>query len=76
MLTSGVVGLFTGAVILSVVFDQTGSGNAEVYVSNTLRGTMAYTAPISSAVTFLVMTNRSKNASKPCTRSERPGPAR
>ena len=55
-------GPFTGAVILSVVFDQTGSGNAEVYVSNTLRGTMAYTAPISSAVTFLVMTNRSKNA--------------
>ncbi|MEO1606437.1 MAG: Ig-like domain-containing protein [Pseudomonadota bacterium] len=55
-------GPFSGAFILSAVFDQTGSGTAEIHISNALRATMVYSAPISSAVTFLLMTNRSKNA--------------
>jgi len=55
-------GPFSGPLIISAVFDRTGSGEAEIYISNALRGTMTYGASISSAVTFLVMTNRSKNA--------------
>lgn len=55
-------GPFSGPLIVSAVFDRTGSGEAEVHVSNGLRATMTYGTPISSAVTFLVMTNRSKNA--------------
>lgn len=55
-------GPFSGAFIVSAIFDRTGTGDAEIYISNVLRATMAYGASISPAVTFLVMTNRSKNA--------------
>lgn len=55
-------GPYSGAVILSVVFDHTGTGTAQVFVANTLRATMAYTTPLDQFVDLLLMTNRSKNA--------------
>lgn len=55
-------GPFSGPVIVSAVFDMSGSGEAEIYVSNGLRATMTYLAPIDPSVAFLVMTNRSKNS--------------
>ena len=55
-------GPFSGAMILSAVFDQTGTGQAEIYIGNSLRGSMAYTAPIDSGAALHIMTNRSKNA--------------
>ena len=55
-------GPFSGAVIMSVVFDQTGSGTAEVFVGNVSRGSGAYTTPLDATTAFHLMTNRSKNA--------------
>ncbi len=55
-------GPFSGGLILSVVFDRTGAASAEVFVANTLRGTMAYGTPIDAAAALHVMTNRSQNA--------------
>jgi hypothetical protein len=55
-------GPFSGPVIVSAVFDQSGSGEAEIYVSDGLRATMTYLTQISPSVTFLAMTNRSKNS--------------
>ncbi|CAN0591591.1 unnamed protein product, partial [Ectocarpus sp. 12 AP-2014] len=55
-------GPFTGGVILSVIFDRTGAGVAEIYAGNALRGTMAYTTSIDQFSDLLLMTNRSKNA--------------
>lgn len=55
-------GPFAGALILSAVFDRTGAGTAEIFISDTLRGTAAYTQALDSAQALHVMTNRSKNA--------------
>lgn len=55
-------GPFAGPVILSLIFDQSGSGTGEVYIANTLRGTMTYSTPLDAAASLFVMTNRSKNA--------------
>jgi len=55
-------GPFTGAVILSIIFDRTGTGTAEVFVANVSRATMTYSAPLDQFVDLLLMTNRSKNA--------------
>ncbi|NNF90217.1 MAG: Ig-like domain-containing protein [Boseongicola sp.] len=55
-------GPFSGALILSVIFDRTGAATAEVYIANQLRGSMAYTAPVDSAVALHLMSNRSLNA--------------
>ena len=55
-------GPFAGPMILSVVFDRTGSGMARVFVSDVERGSTAYTTPVSTAVTLHVMANRTLNA--------------
>lgn len=55
-------GPFSGPIIVSAVFDQTGTASGEVFVGGVSRGTISYTVPIDSAVDFLVMTNRSRNA--------------
>lgn len=55
-------GPFSGALILSAVFDRTGAASAEIFVADTSRGTMGYTAPIDANAALHVMTNRSRNA--------------
>lgn len=55
-------GPFSGAVILSAVFDRTGAATAEIYIANGLRGQTGYTASIDPAVVMTLMTNRSQNA--------------
>lgn len=61
--TTGLTGgPFQGAMILSAIFDRTGSATAEVFLGGLSRGVMAYTAPLSAATTLRVMSNRSANA--------------
>ena len=55
-------GPFTGPMIMSVVLDRTGAAQAEVFIADTSRGTMAYTTPIDATAALHLMTNRSKNA--------------
>lgn len=51
-------GPYSGAVLVSLVFDQTGSGTAEVFVSDVSRGSTAYTAPLDPTQVLRVMANR------------------
>ena len=55
-------GPFSGPVILSAVFDYTGTGTITCYVGDALRATTDYTTPIDSNAELLLMTNRSQNA--------------
>ena len=55
-------GPFAGGIILSAVFDRTGSATASVYIANQIRGTTVYTAPLDSAAALHLMSNRSLNA--------------
>jgi hypothetical protein len=55
-------GPFSGAFIVSVMFDRTGASQAEVFIANTSRGSTGYSAPIDANAALHVMTNRSKNA--------------
>lgn len=55
-------GPFSGALILSVVFDQTTSSELRVFVENIQRGASAYTTPLDPSQMLRVMTNRSRNA--------------
>ena len=55
-------GPFAGAFLVSVIFDRTGSGQAEVFIGNVSRGVTAYTAPLDQFVDLILMSNRSKNA--------------
>ena len=55
-------GPFSGPVILSAIFDRTGTGTAEVFISNVSRGSTAYTTALDSATALHLMTNRSQNA--------------
>lgn len=55
-------GPFMGGQIISVLFDATGAGTAEIYVGNVLRATMAYTAPLDATQTLTLMANRNRNA--------------
>lgn len=57
-------GPFSGALILSLVFDQTGAGQAEVFVSNVSRGIMAYTAALDPALVLRLMCNRAGTISQ------------
>lgn len=59
--TSLTGGPFSGALILSAVFDFTG-GTAEVFISDTSRGSTGYTTAIDSTAALHLMTNRSQNA--------------
>ena len=56
-------GPFSGAIILSLIFDRTGAGQCNVFINDTLRGTMTYnTNPIDSSAALHIMANRSLNA--------------
>ncbi len=55
-------GPFSGALILSAIFDRTGAATAEIYVADGLRGQTGYTTAIDPAVVMTLMTNRSQNA--------------
>ena len=55
-------GPFSGPLILSVMFDLTGAGTAEVFIGDVGRGSTTYTTPLDSAAVLHLMTNRSKNA--------------
>ena len=55
-------GPFSGGMILSAIFDFTGSGQVEIFIGNSSRATMAYTAAIDTSAALHLMTNRSKNA--------------
>lgn len=55
-------GPFTGPLILSVVFDFSGAGQAEVFVNDVSRGVMTYTAALDASAALHVMSNRSLNA--------------
>ena len=56
-------GPFAGAMILSAVFDRTGTATAEIYIGNTVRGQTAYIQSIDPSVVMTLMGNRSQNAS-------------
>ncbi len=55
-------GPFSGTFALSIIFDLTGSGTAEVFVSDQSCGTTSYTTAIDSSSVLHLMTNRSQNA--------------
>lgn len=55
-------GPFSGALILSAVFDRTGAGTATVFISDVLRGSATYSTPLDAATALHVMTNRSRNS--------------
>ncbi|MEM8801042.1 MAG: Ig-like domain-containing protein [Pseudomonadota bacterium] len=55
-------GPFSGPFVLSIVFDRTGTGTAEVFVGDVSRGSTTYTTSLDSAAALHLMTNRSKNA--------------
>ena len=54
-------GPFSGAVIVSIVFDRTGASTAEVFFSNVLRASTAYTTALDSTVDLRLMANRGGN---------------
>ena len=56
-------GPFSGALIVSMLFDLTGTGTAEIYVNGVLRGNTDYTTALDAVTKLHVMTNRSRNAS-------------
>ena len=55
-------GPISAPVILSVVLDRTGAGQATVYTADTARGNSAYSVSLDPSGTLHVMTNRSRNA--------------
>lgn len=55
-------GPFSGALILSAVFDRTGAATAEIFIGNTSRASAGYTAALDSAGALHLMTNRTQNA--------------
>ena len=54
-------GPYSGALILSVVFDMTQAGLADVFIADQLRGQMALDAPLDTSVLLRVMANRAAN---------------
>lgn len=55
-------GPFSGTHIVSLIFDRSGMGQAEVFVSGISRLSAGYSAPIDNAAQLILMANRSKNA--------------
>lgn len=55
-------GPFAGPLIISAMFDATGTGQAEFFIAGQSRATMALTSQIDVNAAFHLMTNRSKNA--------------
>ena len=58
-------GPFLGGLILSIIFDRTGAAQADVFISNTLRASTAYTTSLDASSALYLMSNRSKNAFTP-----------
>ena len=56
-------GPFAGPMIVSVLFDRTGTATAEVFINGISRGTTGYTQALDATGTLNLMTNRSQNAS-------------
>lgn len=56
-------GPFAGAQIVSILFDRTGAGEAEVFVGGISRGAMTMTAALDTAQTLAIFSNRSQNSS-------------
>ncbi len=55
-------GPFAGALLISLIFDRTGTGTMEAFVSGVSRGSTAYSTAIDANVALSLMTNRSRNA--------------
>ena len=55
-------GPISAPVILSVMLDRTGAGQATVYMAGTARGSSAYSLSLDPSGALHVMTNRSRNA--------------
>lgn len=55
-------GPFSGTHIVSLIFDRSGTGQAEVFISDVSRLSTAYSTPIDSAAQLILMANRSRNA--------------
>ncbi len=55
-------GPFAGPLILSAMFDRSGTATAEVFVADVSRGSTAYTQALDASTTLIAMANRSKNA--------------
>ena len=55
-------GPFSGAFILSVIFDRTGAATAEVFIGNVSRAATSYSVPLDTTAALHIMTNRSENA--------------
>lgn len=55
-------GPISAPVILSVVLDRTGTGQATVYTANSARGSSSYGVSLDPSGALHVMTNRSRNA--------------
>lgn len=55
-------GPFTGPLILSAIFDLTGTGSVTCYVGDTLRTTASYSTPFDANADLYLMENRSQNA--------------
>lgn len=54
-------GPFAGGMILSAVFDVSGTGTATIWIGDTERASMPLSQPISPSVVMRIMTNRSAN---------------
>lgn len=55
-------GPYSGAILMSVVFDLTGDSTIEAFASGVSRGAAPYTTAIDTTVALSLMTNRSRNA--------------
>ena len=55
-------GPFSGGLILSAVFDRTGTATAEIFIGGVSRVQTAYTAPLDASPALHLMANRTRNA--------------
>jgi len=55
-------GPYSGILVVSLVFDRTGTGTSQVIVNGNPAGTGAYTTALDQAASLGIMTNRNQNA--------------
>lgn len=55
-------GPFSGGLIISMIFDRTGTATAEVFIANASRGLTSYTQALDTTVALHLMANRALNA--------------
>ncbi|MEM6660622.1 MAG: Ig-like domain-containing protein [Pseudomonadota bacterium] len=55
-------GPFGGPLILSAIFDRTGTGTVRIFVGNAERASAVYSTPLDPTAVLHLMTNRSSNA--------------